>query len=200
MTTITVSEWMSLDGVIQGPSSPDEDPRDGFTDGGWHPQYLDDLVREHTVSGLNRASGFLFGRWTYELFAAYWPTSGPEVRDLSEPLSSKPKYVASRTLTGPLEWQNSMLLKGDLVEAVTALKRDGDGELFVIGSTELVRPLLAHGLVDELRLVIDPIVLGRGKRLFADAVPASLRLVDSQVTGTGAILATYAPANVTRIE
>ena len=114
---------------------------------------------------------------------------------IAEPLNTKPKYVASRTLAGPLDWQNSRVLRGDLVDAVTELKGEEGGDLHVIGSSELVQTLIDHDLVDELRLMIDPIVLGGGKRIFRDdGALRRLRLVDGQVTGTGAILATYAPA------
>ena len=194
MRKVIVNEWMSLDGVVQAPGAPDEDTSGGFEHGGWHLGYFDDLAQKWVVEGLTRAGGFLLGRRTYEIFAAYWPTAPEEEQVLAEPLNTLPKYVASTTLTEPLEWQNSTLLQGDVAEAVAALKQEGDDEVHVIGSSELVQTLIAHDLVDELRLMIDALVLGGGKRIFRDdSARRPLRLVDGQVTTTGAILATYAP-------
>ena len=128
-------------------------------------------------------------------FAAYWPNASEEEQVIAEPLNTLPKYVASTTLTEPLEWQNSTLLQGDVAEAVAALKQEDGGDLHVIGSAQLVQTLIEHDLVDEYRVMIDPVVVGGGKRLFRDdGALRPLRLVESQVTTTGAILATYAPA------
>jgi dihydrofolate reductase len=144
---------------------------------------------------IDDAGGFLLGRRTYEIFAGYWPNAPEDVQEIAEPLNAKPKHVASRTLTGPLEWQNSSVLPGDLPEAVAALKEEGGGDLLVMGSTVLVQSLLQHGLVDELRVMISPVLVGGGKRIFpGDGELRPLRLVDHEVTGTGAIIATYAPA------
>jgi dihydrofolate reductase len=144
------------------------------------------------VEGLTGAGGFLLGRRTYEQFAGYWPHAGDEEQVVARPLNTKPKYVVSRTVAQPLGWQNSTVLTGDLTEAVAGLKRQDGGDLHVLGSTGLVPALIAHDLVDELRLMVDPVVLGGGKRIFPDdGAKWPLRLVDSQVTGTGAILATY---------
>jgi dihydrofolate reductase len=141
------------------------------------------------------AGGFLLGRRTYEIFAAFWPNAPEEERVVAEPLNSKPKYVVSTTLAEPLEWENSRLVEGEVAETVAALKQEGGGDLHVIGSTELVRTLIEHGLVDELRLMFDPVVVGGGKRIFPDdGGLRPWRLVDGQVTSKGAILATYAPA------
>jgi dihydrofolate reductase len=190
-----VYDWMSLDGVVQGPSSPDEDPSGGFGHGGWHLRYFDDLSRNWVVENLARAGGFLFGRLTYELFAAFWPKAGEQEQVLAEPLNSKPKYIASTTLTEPLGWANSTLLKGDAADAVAAMKYDDGGDLYLLGSTRLVHSLIERDGVDEFRLMIDPIVVGSGKRVFPDnGPPRPLRLADRQVTTTGAILATYARA------
>jgi dihydrofolate reductase len=140
------------------------------------------------------AGGFLLGRRTYELFAAYWP-SADAVPEFAEPMNTKPKHVASRTLAGPLEWQNSSLLAGDLAGAIAALKAEEGGDLIAIGSTVLVQSLLRQGLVDELRLMIDPILVGGGKRIFPDdGELRPLRLVDQEVTTTGTVIATYVPA------
>jgi dihydrofolate reductase len=195
MRRVIVTEWMSLDGVVQAPGAADEDTTGGFTHGGWHLGYFDHLSQKRVVENLAEAGGFLLGRRTYENFAAYWPHASEEEQVLAERLNTKPKYVASTTLREPLEWQNSMLLRGDLAEAVIALRQQDGGDVHVIGSAQLVQALVAHGLVDEFRLMIDPLVLGGGKRIFPDdGAHRPLRLVDSDVTTTGAILATYAPA------
>ena len=196
MRKVIVNEFVSLDGIAQAPGADDEDPSGGFAHGGWHMQYMEDeLARRWVLRSIVEAGGFLLGRRTYEIFAAYWPNAPEEEQVIAEPLNGKPKFVASTTLTEPLGWQNSTLVDGDVAAAVRALKHDDGGDLHVIGSTELVRTLIEHDLVDELRLMIDPVVLGGGKRIFGDdGLLRRLRLVDGQVTGTGAILATYAPA------
>jgi dihydrofolate reductase len=196
MRKVIVNEFMTLDGVVQAPGGADEDTSGGFEHGGWHMPYMDEVAQKEVLEGINEAGGFLLGRRTYEIFAAYWPNAPDEEQVIAEPLNTKPKYVASRTLSEPLEWQNSTVLEGDVAEAVPALKQeDGDGDLHVIGSSELVRELIANDLVDELRVMIDPLVVGGGKRVFNDdGALRPWRLVDSQVTTTGAILATYAPA------
>lgn len=195
MRKVIVNEFMSLDGVVQAPGGADEDTSGDFEHGGWHLRYFDELSQQRVLEGIVNAGGFLLGRRTYEIFAAYWPDAPEEEQVIAEPLNTKPKYVASSTLSGPLEWQNSSVLEGDVAEAVAALKREDDGDLQVIGSTELVQTLLKHGLVDEFRLMIDPVLLGGGKRLFPDdGTLRPSRLVDAVVTTTGAILATYAPA------
>ena len=195
MRKVIVDEWMSLDGVVQAPGAADEDTSGGFEHGGWHLRYFDELSQKAVADGLAEAGGFLLGRRTYDVFAAYWPNASEEEQAVAEPLNSKPKYVASRTLAEPLEWRNSILLQGDVAEAVAALKREEGGDLHAIGSTELVKTLIEHDLVDELRLMIDPVVLGGGKRLFPeDGALRSLQLVEGRVTTTGAFLATYARA------
>jgi dihydrofolate reductase len=195
MRKLILNEFMSLDGVAQAPGAADEDTSGGFAHGGWHLHYFDELSQQSVVGGIVEAGGFVLGRRTYEIFAAYWPNAPEEEQLIAEPLNSKPKYVASTTLQEPLEWQNAGLLQGEIGQAVEALKQEDGADLHMIGSTELARLLLAHGLVDELRLMIDPLLLGGGKRPFPeDGVLRALRLVDSQVTTTGAILATYAPA------
>jgi dihydrofolate reductase len=194
MRKVVVSNWLSLDGVAQSPGYADEDPSGGFDRGGWHLRYMDDVAGRRLVEDLNEAGGFVLGRRTYEIFAGHWPNASDEEQALARPLNAKPKYVASTTLTEPLEWENSTLLEGDVAEAVAALKQQDGGHLRVIGSTVLAQTLIEHDLVDEFRLMIDPLLLGGGKRLFRDdGVARPLRLVDSQVTATGAILATYAP-------
>jgi dihydrofolate reductase len=196
MRKLIVNEFMSLDGVAQAPGGADEDPSGGFAHGGWHMRYMqDEQAQRWALGSIVEAGGFLLGRRTYEIFAAYWPNAAEEEQVIAEPLNGKPKHVVSTTLTEPLDWQNSTLIEGDVGNAVAALKRESGGDLHVIGSTELVRTLIGHDLVDEFRLMIDPVALGGGKRIFRDdGSLRTLRLVDGQLTSTGAILATYAPA------
>jgi dihydrofolate reductase len=195
MRKVIVNEFMSLDGVVQAPGGADEDVSGGFGHGGWHLPYFDDLSQQRVLESIVEAGSFLLGRRTYEIFAAYWPNAPEEEQVIAEPLNTKPKYVASRTLSEPLEWRNSTVLRGGVAEAVAALKQEDGADLHVIGSTELVQFLIEHDLVDEFRLMIDPVLLGGGKRIFrADGSLRPLRLVDSEVTTTGAILATYVPA------
>ena len=196
MRKVIVNEFMSLDGVAQAPGGADEDSSGGFAHGGWHMRYMEDEVAQKWVLGsIVEAGGFLLGRRTYEIFAAYWPSAPEEEQVIAEPLNGKPKYVASTTLTEPLDWQNSTLIDGDVAAAVATLKQEGDGDLHVIGSTGLVRTLIEQDLVDEFRLMIDPILLGGGKRIFRDdGSLRPLQLIDGQLTSTGAIMATYARA------
>jgi dihydrofolate reductase len=195
MRKVIANEWMTLDGVVQSPSYPDEDPSGGFRHGGWHSQYFDEGSMQWVVENVTSAGGYLFGRGTYEIFAAHWPTAPEEQQVLGRPLGERPKYVASTTLSEPLGWQNSRLLGADLAADVRALKAEEGADLHLIGSPGLFQSLLALGLVDELRVMIDPLVLGSGKRLFGDAdAPRPLRLADSTGTSTGAIIATYAAA------
>ena len=195
MRNVILQDWMTLDGVVQAPGDPNEDTSGGFQHGGWSLRYFDDVAMKWASESVAAAGGYLLGRRTYEVFAAHWPNASEEEQALAGPLNTRPKYVASTTLTEPLGWQNSTVLQGDVAEAVAALKQEDGGDLHVIGSTELVQVLIQHGLVDELRLMIDPVVLGGGKRIWRDdGVLRPLRLVDSETTPSGAIFATYAPA------
>jgi dihydrofolate reductase len=193
MRNVIVTAWMSLDGVVQSPVYPDEDRSGGFQHGGWHPPFFDDVSMKWVVDNVTGAGGYLLGRRTYDVFADHWPKASEAEQVLARPMGERPKHVASRTLGEPLAWHGATLLGADVPAAVAALKK-GDGPyLLAIGSSVLVRTLIAHDLVDELRLMIDPIVLGSGKRLFGDsAVPKAFRLVQSQATRTGALLVTYA--------
>jgi dihydrofolate reductase len=194
MRKVVVDEFMSLDGVSQAPGGPDEDPSGGFRHGGWQLQYEsgDETPGTWARDNIVEAGGFLLGRRTWEIFAGYWPHAPEEVQAIAGPLNTKPKYVASKTLSEPLEWENSTLLQGELEDAVAALKQEDGGDVHVIGSTELVRGLLERDLVDELRLVIYPITLGGGKRFLPDdSARRDWSLVDSRATG-GVIVATYA--------
>jgi dihydrofolate reductase len=196
MRKVIVNEFLSLDGVAQAPGGADEDPSGGFAHGGWHMQYMQDEVAQQWVLGsIVEAGGFLLGRRTYEIFAAYWPNASAEEQVIAEPLNTKPKFVASTTLSDPLEWENSTVLQGDVAAAVSALKQEDGADLHVIGSTQLVQTLIEHDLADEFRVMIDPVMLGGGKRIFRDdGSLRPLRLVDGQIASTGAILATYARA------
>ena len=192
MRKVIVNEFLTLDGISQAPGGPDEDTSGGFQHGGWHMKYG---AGSGVTKLIDEAGGFLLGRRTYEIFAGYWPNAPEEVQEIAEPLNAKPKHVASRTLTGYLEWENSRVLSGELTETVAALKEEGGGDLLVMGSTMLVQSLIQHGLVDELRLMISPVLVGGGKRIFPDdGALRPLRLVDHEVTGKGAIIATYAHA------
>jgi dihydrofolate reductase len=192
MRKVIANVWMSLDGVVQSPSYPDEDRSGGFEHGGWHSRYFEDVSMAWVVANVRGAGGYLLGRGTYQNFAAHWPTAPEDQQVLAEPLNTRPKYVASTTLREPLGWPNSTLLGPDLGAAVRALKAEDGDDLHVIGSPELVRSLLAEDLVDELQLMIDPVLVGTGKRLFDGAGELHrLRLASSQVTTTGAMLATY---------
>jgi dihydrofolate reductase len=195
MRKVIVNEFMTLDGVVQAPGGDEEDTSGGFEHGGWHMPFMDEVAQKDVLEGINEADGFLLGRRTYEIFAAYWPNAPEEEQVIAEPLNTKPKYVASTTLTEPLEWQNSTLLQGDVPEAVAALKQGNGGDLHVIGSSDLVQTLIQNDLVDELRVMIDPLIVGGGKRIFRDdGSLRPMRLLDSRVTSTGAFLARYAPA------
>jgi dihydrofolate reductase len=191
---VIVNEFLSLDGVAQAPGAADEDTSGGFRHGGWHLGYFDETSQRWVLDSIVEAGAYLLGRRTYEIFAEYWPNAPEEEQVIAEPLNTKPKYVASTTLAEPLSWASSRLLQGGVPEAIAELRQADGGDLHVIGSTQLVRTLVEHDLVDEYRLMIDPLVLGGGKRIFDDdGVRRPLRVVASQVTGTGAILATYEP-------
>jgi dihydrofolate reductase len=197
MRKVIADEFVTLDGVVQAPSYADEDVTGGFGHGGWNTRYLDDQSMNWVIQNVTGAGGYLLGRGTYEIFAGHWPNAPAEQQVLAEPLNKLPKYIASTTLHEPLSWQNSSLLPGDLGAAVRALKEEDGNDLHVIGSPLLVQALLVLGLVDELRLMIDPVLAGGGKRLFGgDGALRSLRLAGSQVTTTGAIIATYAATEI----
>jgi dihydrofolate reductase len=195
MSKVIVQEFLALDGTAQAPGGPEEDTSGGFQHGGWQMQYLGDADMNRVRKGINDAGAYLLGRRTYEIFAGYWPSDPGAPPDVAEQLNTKPKHVASTTLTDPLDWQNSSVLEGDVPSAVAGLKQGDSGDLLVIGSTVLVQSLIQHGLVDELHLVIDPLLVGGGKRIFPDdGALRPLRLVDHEVTSAGAIIAVYAPA------
>ncbi|HEV2638958.1 MAG TPA: dihydrofolate reductase family protein [Actinocrinis sp.] len=193
MRKIIAVENMTLDGVMQAPGRPDEDDRDGFDRGGWAGAYNDEVMGRTMAGHMKAETELLFGRRTYEDFYSVWPnrTNNP----FTDVLNNTHKYVASTTLTEPLPWQNSTLLQGDAVEAVTALRHQPGPDLVILGCGDLVQSLRHHNLIDEYLLLIFPIILGKGRRLFPDgAAAANLRLVDSIATTTGVIIATYQTA------
>ena len=194
MGKVIVIEHLTLDGVMQAPGSPDEDPRDGFRHGGWANRRQDPAMQEVMSASMSSTWSLLAGRTTYEQFADYWPKQAPN--PFAEALGRVRKYVASTTLTEPLAWQNSTLLKGDATDAVSRLKEELKENLVVFGSGVLVRSLLPRNLVDEFVLLIHPLVLGSGRRLFADSGSdvSTFRLVDSATTATGVFIAKYQPA------
>ncbi|MCI4569322.1 dihydrofolate reductase family protein [Lysobacter sp. CFH 32150] len=187
---VVVGTFVTLDGVIQGPGGPEEDRSGDFEHGGWLVPYFDDMMGELITGWTEAADGLLLGRRTYEIFAAHWPHIGDE-DPIAAKLNRVHKYVASRTLQS-LDWQNSSLLKGDVAEAVAKLKREPGRELQVTGSGNLIQTLLQHNLVDEFRLWTFPVLLGKGKRLFAEGtVPAALKLTDTKTSSTGVLIHTY---------
>ena len=193
MRMLRVIEFLSLDGVMQGPGSPEEDTEGGFRHGGWQRPYFDEVLGASAAEGMAATDGYLFGRKTYEKMAAYWPTA-PDDDPYAKHLNSTPKYVASRTLQD-VEWENSTLIKGDVVEEVAKLKEQPGKNIAVLGSGDLVQTLIEHDLVDEFFLAVFPIVVGSGKRLFREADEIRrLSLVDSNTTGTGGLILTYRPA------
>jgi dihydrofolate reductase len=190
---VVVTNSLTLDGVMQAPGRPDEDLRGGFAHGGWARPYNDAVMGSRMGQGMARTGALLFGRRTYQDFATVWPHA-PEPNPFTELLNNTQKYVASRTLDEPLPWINSTLLKGDAADAVARLKDEPGTDIAVLGSGTLVRSLMRHDLVDEYVLLIHPLVLGSGRRLFTDGGPsADLRLIDTVTTTTGVVIATYQP-------
>ncbi len=191
MRKVVAATFLSLDGVMQAPGGPDEDPTGGFTLGGWTVNYWDDVMREAMAEIFSEPFELLLGRKTYDIFAAHWPYVG-EDHPIGSLFNSVTKYVATRSAE-PLTWQNSVAIKGDVTAAVKKLKH-GDGPVLLLqGSGDLIQTLLAADLIDEFRLLIFPLLLGRGKRLFGKgALPAALKLTGSKVSTTGVTINTYA--------
>ena len=193
MRKIIVSTFLTLDGVMQAPGGPDEDPESGFPHGGWQKPTSDDEVGEAIGGWYEDTDAMLLGRKTYDIFASYWPTAGPD-NPFTERMNSMRKYVASRTLTS-LDWQNSELLTGDTAEAVRRLKATEGRNINVVGSGDLAQTLMREDLVDEYRLTIHPVILGSGKRLFADGtIPTALEPVSVTASKGGTVLAVYRTA------
>lgn len=191
MRKLVVGTFLTLDGIMQAPGGPDEDRDGGFPHGGWLVPYFDDEFLSIMTAWTLQAGAFVLGRKTYEMFAASWPNATDPADETAAAPNTRPKYVASRTLT-TLGWQNSRLLSGDAAAAVARLKTEAGGELQVHGSGGLLQTLFQHDLVDTLRLWHFPVVLGTGKRLFGSGtVPRSFRLVEQRQIGTGAVLHVY---------
>ena len=192
MRRLMVTTFLTLDGVMQAPGGPGEDDSGDFTFGGWSVNYWDERMREFMTQTMSVPFDLLLGRRTYDIFVTYWPDAPEEAG--SKPLNDATKFVASRGRP-TLDWKESVLIEGDAAEGVAALKRTDGPELQVHGSGNLIQTLMANGLIDEYRLWVFPVVLGSGKRLFADgAIPSGLRLVDSTVSTTGVVIGTYEPA------
>ena len=188
MRPLMVNTFLTLDGVMQAPGGPEEDPSGGFEHGGWSFGYWDEQMQHAMGATMSKPFDLLLGRRTYEIFAAHWPYSEEPG---AAPLNDATKWVASTTRT-ELEWRNSKLIEGEVPEGVRALKEQDGPELHVHGSAHLIQTLLAHDLIDEFRLWIFPLVLGRGKRLFGSgAVPAGLELTSAEVSSTGVVMAAY---------
>ncbi|MEO8510009.1 MAG: dihydrofolate reductase family protein [Chloroflexota bacterium] len=192
MRKLVVTEFLSLDGVYQAPGDPEEDTEGGFRHGGWQRPYFDDVLGTDAARGMAQTDAHLFGRKTYEIMARYWPTA-PADDAYGKHLNGVQKYVASHTLKDA-SWANTTILSGALAEEIGRLKAQEGGDISVLGSGNLVQSLMEHDLVDVYALAVFPVVLGSGKRLFADADRMrGLRLVESKPTSTGGVLLTYEP-------
>lgn len=197
MRKLSVSTFVTLDGIMQAPGGPEEDPTGGFTHGGWTFNYWDDMMGRVMGEYMAKPFELLLGRKTYEIFAAHWPY----IKDdpLADRLNSVRKYVVSRTLD-KVNWNNSILLRGNAAEAIRDLKEQKGPEIQVLGSGDLIQTLLKHGLIDELKLWIFPVTIGKGKRLFGEGTKAAgLKFIDSMTSTTGVIIATYEPAGELKV-
>ena len=196
MAKIVVSEFLTLDGVYQGPGGPQEDTSGGFDKGGWATDYdnqhEDDGDGNVVLDSFQHTGGLLLGRRTYENFAGFWPNV-PADDPWGKFMNPWPKWVVSSTLAEPLGWQNSTLVSGDVPGAVNELRAKRGKDIQVIGSGELVQTLIANNLVDQFRLMVYPLVLGKGKKLFRDGAEANLKLVDSSSTKGGVLILTFEP-------
>ena len=186
MPKIIVNAFLTLDGVMQAPGGPDEDRESGFPHGGWQAPYADDVMGRLVTEGFADADGFLLGRKTYDIFANYWPKVTDPGNAIATALNARPKHVVSRSLDR-VSWNNSSLIKGDVVAELRRLREQPGRTLQTWGSTDLLQTLLKNDLIDEYRLFIFPLVLGAGKRLFGSGtVPTALRQVESVTSGKGA--------------
>ena len=193
MRKLAVIDFLSLDGVMQAPGQPDEDTEGGFGHGGWAIPYHDEGLAESVTDSMEATDAYLFGRKTYDNFAAYWPTAPRDI-PFTDHLNNTAKYVVSGGLKDP-DWNNSTVIDGDVVEEVRKLKQQPGKNIAVLGSGELVQTLIENDLVDEYFLTVYPLVLGGGKRLFRDDRQLRrLELVDSRTTSTGGVVLTYRPA------
>jgi dihydrofolate reductase len=195
MPRIVVSQFLTLDGAMQAPGDPNEDRRADFDQGGWQPGYFDEVFGDFVMEGFAATGGLLLGRVTYESFARHMPNQPADDR-VAGPMNEWPKYVVSTSLAEPLDWRNSTLLKGDVPSEVAKLKKGSGKDIQVMGSGELVQTLIRHDLIDEYRLMIHPLVLGTGKRLFREQTPPTrFRLLEAKASGKGVVLLEYGPAN-----
>jgi len=193
MRTLSVVEFVTLDGVMQGLGSPDEDRDNGFEHGGWGAPYNDEVLLNAAREGMPQTTAYLWGRRTYGHMAAHWPHE-PASNPIAKHLQETPKYVVSNTLTS-LEWPGTRLISGDIVRGIRDLKADGSGAITVLGSGVLVQTLIEHELIDQYHIFIHPLVLGTGKRLFSSTSrPLRLNLVRCTQTTTGVLLCTYEPS------
>ena len=198
MRKVVAAAFVSLDGVMQAPGGPPEDPTSGFTHGGWTVNYWDGPMGEFMGGMFTTPFDLLLGRKTYEIFAAHWPFVGKD-DPIGESFNRVTKYVAT-TSTAPLAWQNSVNLGGDVVAEISRLKQTDGPMLLTQGSSVLLQTLLAHDLVDEFRLLTFPLVLGPGKRLFGKgAKPGALKLTETKVSSTGVIMSVYHPAGAVQV-
>jgi dihydrofolate reductase len=194
MSKVILFTSLTLDGVMQAPGRPDEDRRGGFAHGGWATPYADSILGSAVGGSMATSGGLLLGRRTYEDFFAVWPNR-PQPNPFTEILNHTQKYVASTTLKEPLPWRNSTLLKGDAATAVARLRAEPGKDLVILGSGELAQSLMRRNLVDTYVLLLHPLVLGTGRRLFGtDGPTIALRLVDTKTTTAGVVIATYHPA------
>jgi dihydrofolate reductase len=189
MRKLVTSTFVTLDGIMQAPGGPGEDDSGGFQWGGWSVNYWEEMMGQAMGETFAKQPELLLGRKTYEIFAAYWPNAGGEPG--ADNLNNAKKYVVSRTLD-KVDWNNSTLIKGDVVKEITRLKRLDGPELQVHGSSNLIQTLLKYNLIDELHLLIFPVSIGIGKRLFGEGTnPSDFKLLDSKISSTGVIVATY---------
>jgi dihydrofolate reductase len=194
MPRIILNAFLTLDGVMQAPGGPEEDPEGGFLHGGWQAPYDDDVTGRLVTEGIADADGFLLGRKTYDIFASYWPKVTDPNDPIAAALNTRPKYVLSRSLEH-VTWNNSRLIKGDVVAELRRLRQQPGRTLHTWGSADALQTLLKNELIDEYRLFIYPLVLGSGKRLFGSGtIPVALKQVESVTTGKGAIYRRFEPS------
>ena len=193
MRQVLAATFLSLDGVMQAPGGPQEDPTGGFAHGGWSATYWDEMMGEAMGESFSTPFDLLLGRKTYDIFAAHWPFAGDD--PIAEAFGACTKYVATRSPDRSFDWRNTQALRGDVAAEVARLKAGDGPQLLIQGSSELIQTLLAHRLIDRYQLWSFPVVLGSGKRMFGAGAPAAaLTLVDSKVSSTGVVMSTYVPA------